>query len=1184
MSLYQYQVGGSLKNDDPHYVKRQADDTLYEALKNRQFCYILNARQMGKSSLLVRTKSRLEAEGYRCTTLDMTQIGSENITPLQWYKGMVTDLWQGFNFSSKFSIKNWWKDGEEFSFIQQLTRFLETVILAEFSQENMIILVDEIDTILNLQFSVDDFFAWIRYCYNQRAINSQYNRLSFAIFGVATPSDLIQDKRRTPFNVGIPIEMTGFKLSEVAPLIRGLEGKVTHPNQVLREILTWTDGQPFLTQKICHILEKKAKEHHPKIIEIPQGMEGYWIETIVKEHIINRWESQDEPEHLRTIRDRIEWNQERIGRLLGIYQKILETNGKGVTVDDSREQVELLLSGLVVKHNGFLIVKNPIYREIFNLDWVANKLSQLRPYSQLFEGWILSGKLDQSRLLRGQVLKEAQLWSLGKSLTDLDYQFLAASQECDRQEVQLQLEAERAKEVQAKLIEIHKNTELQKRFIMALTGGICVSFFLASISFFLYLQSVNNEKKAKINELQSLVKASQSLFASGQKLEALIEGIKADEKLHNLGKVNQELDTSIKSVLGQSVYQVQEINRLKGHTKGISGIAISPDGKMIATVSFDQTLKLWKSDGTLLTSILAHDDKIYTVDFSPDSQMLVSASDDKTIKLWRKDGTLIRTIFGHKDPLSQAIFSPFPLDSKDDYIIASASIDGTIKLWKTDGTLLKTIEDLGNPIIAIAFSPDGKMIASGGYDKNVKLWDREGNLLGVFEGHQENINGLAFSPDGQMLASCSNDKTIKLWSLSGDLLKTIDGKRDRITSVIFSPDGKMLASGSVDRTIRLWNLQGDELKTFTGHLNDVLKIAFSRDGNLLLSASMDQTARVWKVKESLFTVLRGHTNRVLDAVFDPQGKMLVSTGIDKTIKFWDLRGNPLKSFLAHDEFVLALAFSPDGKIIASGGHDHVIKLWSREGILRNIFPKDANVNIGTLEFSPDGKILASSGSDRTIKLWNLEGKLLKVIPAHQDVIRLISFSPDGNIIASASGDKTIKLWRLNGQEITTLKGHENEVMSIHFSPDGKILASAGADRMIKLWTIEGKLLKTIVADERVLFSVVFSPNGQMLASSGGEKTVKLWRLDGTKITQLSGHHDEVWRVVFSPDGKKLASMSADKTVILWEIEKHLNLDLGHYGCGLVRDYLQNYSLLSPESQSSSEENNTICQGKIKTLE
>ncbi|RMG07586.1 MAG: hypothetical protein D6728_16320 [Cyanobacteria bacterium J055] len=803
-----YQVGGSLAPDAPSYVERHADRQLYRSLLDGQFCYVLTSRQMGKSSLLVRTRARLQREGCRCATLDLGAVGCEGISPEQWYKGVLTELWRGFELFGDGNFKTWWQQVSELGTIQKLRGFLDELLRHRFSGERLFIFIDEVDSILNLEFAVDDFFALIRFCHEYRAIDPNYNRLTFAIFGVATPSDLIRDKSRTPFNIGTAISLDGFALEEAEALVAGLAFGWGNERAVLREILAQTNGQPFLTQKLCQLARERLEF---------QTVDGKispaeWIAEIVRDRLVRHWESQDEPEHLRTIRDRLLHNEDRSSRLLGLYQQILQAE----IADNSPEALELILSGLLVKKNGILQVKNRIYRQIFTREWVETQLQNLRPYWQTLTAWVASRERDESRLLRGQALAEARSWSQGKRLSDLDRRFLAASQEFDRREWQKILEADRAAEMALRLDLERKVARLQR----LLLGVVSLAFAIATA---LGLVASQQYHQATLSQIEAIATSSDALFANDRRLDALVAAIKAQKSLQKLNSVPPDLRDYADKVLRQAVYDALEFNRLSGQDSRVWGVAFSPQGDRIATANGDNTVKLWQSDGKLLATLSNHLGPVWGVAFSPDGKIVASASWDKTVKLWDLDGKLRSTLTGHRGAVWDVAFSP------DGQMIASASEDKTVKLWSADGTLLRTLAGHGATVWDVAFSPDGKILATASDDRTVKLRSRDGTLLQTLEGHGAAVWKVAFSPDGKTIASASWDGTVRLWKPDGRAIAILEGHGDRVRDVAFSPDGRVLASASEDRTVKLWNWDGAFLHVLNGHQAGVIAVSFSRD-------------------------------------------------------------------------------------------------------------------------------------------------------------------------------------------------------------------------------------------------------------------------------------------------------------------------------------------------------------------
>jgi len=1021
-----YKVGGSLEYQHPTYVVRQADCDLYEGLKNGEFCYVLNSRQMGKSSLRVQMMKKLKEQGIKCASIDMTRIGS-HVTPSEWYAGVISELLRGFGLSRKVNFSNWWRDRDSLPPLQRLRELIEDVLLEEFP-EKLVIFIDEIDSIIKIKFK-EDFFAFIRACYNQRVDNPDYNRLTFCLLGVATPSDLIEDRNvSTPFNIGRAIELTGFQLHEAAPLAQGLSQKTPYPQAVLQEVLAWTGGQPFLTQKVCKLILSTSEE-------IPPGDEARWVEQLVRSRIIENWETQDEPEHLRTVRDRIIWS-DRKEQLLQLYQQILQTSlappdeggDGGVKANDKPEHMELRLSGLVVKRQGKLRVYNRIYASVFDQTWVENALAEAGLLPKVAE------KLPPSR---------AEIQALEQAALDALQQF-------------------ESQQVEALILAMQVGQELK---VLVEDGRSLQDYPTVLPVYALHVILSNIREQNRLNGHLGWVN-SVSFSPDGQCIATA--GKDGTARLWNLSG--------------------QQMAQLNGHRGWVNSVSFSPDGQCIATAGKDGTARLWNLSGQQMAQLNGHLSWINSVSFSPDGQCIATAGKDGTARLWNLSGQQMAQLNGHLDAVYSVSFSP------NGQRIATAGADGTLRLWDWFGNQLAQLNSHQGGVRNVSFSPDGECIATAGKDGMARLWNLSGQQMAQLNGHLGAVYSVSFSPDGQRIATAGADGTLRLWDWFGNQLAQLKSHQGVVRNVGFSPDGQCIATAGKDGTIRLWDLSEKPLAQWNSHHDRVWSVSFSSDGQHLATVGADSSIRLWNLRGKQLAQFNGHQGWVRRVSFSPDGQRLATLGYDGTIRLWNLEGQQIV-LNGHQGRVNSVSFSPDGQQLATAEYDGTIRFWNLEGKQLN----QLNTNHGKVydvSFSPDGQHLATAGADGIIRFWNLLGQQLLEFKVHRGWVYSLSFSPNGQCLTTGGTGGTVRLWNLSGHELVQWQSHQGTVYCISFHPNGQQIATAGADGMAKLWDLSGRQLAQWQSPNNSVYSVVsFNPDGQCLAAAG-TGGLQIWRIGG----------------------------------------------------------------------------------------
>jgi len=568
------------------------------------------------------------------------------------------------------------------------------------------------------------------------------------------------------------------------------------------------------------------------------------------------------------------------------------------------------------------------------------------------------------------------------------------------------------------------------------------------------------------------------------------------------------------------------------HRQAITCVSCSPDGKLIATSSRENSVKIWDiNTGALIKTLEGHTSKVNSVHYSPNGDLIVTASKDGTIRIWdANSATELFVLNGDGFSVNSALFSP------DGKRIASVSENTMVSIWDVaSGEEIKSIYGNNDEVFSVAFSPDGSQILTVSRDTSVRIFDVDSEKELFLSGSPEMGMALtaSFSPDGKKILSVSfDDKAIHIWDVSSgsELLKI----QESCFFATFSPDGREIVTDSLsfydsetgEKTMNL-NIKGVEYVTFRPAPTPGFRwvIAGLDDGSIFIRKTVSEDAPI-----EFLAFQRCHL-----AIYSPDSNFIAADTLGTySIRVWDIRyEKPPISLIGHSRPISTIAFSPDGKRLVSASHDKTIRIWNVETgrALKSLIGHQEIVK--SAFFSPDGKRVVSTSRDHTIRIWDVSsGKELQKWQVDVDYgYEYAIYSSDGKQILAYSICGIIRvLEATTGMELKSLTDYEDGFCI--FCPNGKLYASALAnDKSIRIVDIDsGKELKSMIGHNDMIAKIVFSPDGHLLLSIGYD-TMRIWDVQSGK--ELKCYYKRVYMASFSNDATQIISVSENGFIDIW---------------------------------------------------
>ena len=579
------------------------------------------------------------------------------------------------------------------------------------------------------------------------------------------------------------------------------------------------------------------------------------------------------------------------------------------------------------------------------------------------------------------------------------------------------------------------------------------------------------------------------------------------------------------------------------HAAPVKFLALGP-GEVWASGASDGEVQV----GGDLPRRLAHGGELRAMALSGDGRSLATGSADGRLRLWDVDDGSSRELVGHRAAVLSVMFD------RAGRRLVSAAADGTARVWDVAPAgpakplqLLQLLQLLQHPtaVRVAAFHPDGRSVATGAQDGEVRVWRIAGDPLPaptLHHGHTGEVVALAFHPRGDALLSASLDGTTRVWSYKpGQKDRVLRGHAGRVYSAQWSPDGDRIVTASQDGTARVWPAQGGPPRVLRGHAEELGAAGFDAAGDHVVTAGRDGSVRVWQVRGSgeEVPVLRPGGHPTLLA-WTPDGEHLLSGRSDGVIQLWDpASADPARRLAEPGPAPLWLG--ADAREARAIRNDGVLLRWPLAGgpsVRSVLIPATPAASAASL--TADGTRAALATADA---LWLLSPGTgeRQALRGHTGTIFAAALRPDGRALLTGASDRSARLWPLDslspGTDPRVLTPHSGGVTAVAFRGDGEWVATAGWDKRARVWPAAGGDPVVLAGHTGPVWALAFSPDGARVATGADDRSVRVWPVDGRdEPVVLTGHTGPVRATQFRPDGAILASACDDGAIRLWNAD------------------------------------------------